>query len=325
MLNVNEAKQNKKRSLTSLAGLFTEKEFHPASVLCNGFVTLTASQAAALIKMCRYEHQKRDLTAGGKEHIRVLADLMKRRQWREKDKIDFALFDGKYIILNGHHRLTAQALANVPIEWTIVVHVCQTAEEVAEFYYTFDTNLRVRSNANILGASDLAALIGVKPTAAEALWRAVPLLISNFDFNGSARDVLFTRVIDRRMEACKAYQREVIAWEDAISGGSLLIKKRLRAQGACAVALTAFRYHPVLADKFWRSVANNDGLSKGDPRHSYVRSLVEYSVKSGDATSTAWPAAICWNAFYAGRDLTAIRPGIQANFRIAGTPIGKKS
>ena len=298
--------------------------FDPAKVLRNAFVTLNSAEAGELLKVCRYARQSRDLTAGGKVHVRVLADIMKRGQWRPKDKLDFALLDGKYILVNGHHRLTANALSGVDIQWTIVIHECATEQEVADLYYTFDTNLRIRSNANVIAATDIAHVLGVGATAAEALYRAVPLIEASFDFSPNANDPIIHRVIDRRLERMRSFQSEIQAWESAVKSAPVSVKKRLLGQGALAVALMAFRHQPAIADEFWRGVANNDGLRRGDPRHTYLRTInSESSVRGNSAEGPARNAATCWNAFFECRSLTLVRGG-DGPLRIAGTPIGRK-
>lgn len=310
--------------------LFSEPAFaSPAqdlgigSILRDGFVTLSASQAAIVIRECRYERQHRDLTAGGKTHIGVLADIMRRNQWRKKDKLDFASIDGRLVILNGHHRLSAQAVSGATIEWTVVIHPCATEADLAALYYTFDTNQRARTNANILEAARLAEDIGVNRTAAEALWRAVPLLAAEFDFARTARDPLADRVIDRRLSSAHLYAAEIRLWADATGDAPAVVKKRLASQGALAVALTAYRFQRSRADEFYRGVAGNDGLRKGDPRHTYLRTMMADAGRPGDSRHTAGFAARAWNAWYAGKELHALKIVDSGKFRIAGTPIGR--
>ena len=287
-----------------------------------GTVALPAVIAAKLYRECRYPDQKRDLTPSGQDHVAVLADIMNRGKWRPKDKIDLADLDGKITILNGHHRLAAQARCGRQIEWMFVIHRCKTAEDLPALYYTFDTNLRARSNHTILSAADAASLIGVCKTTAEALYRAAPVLAANFDFSRAARDPVINRVIDRRMEVMKAYQKEVQAWEAATDDAKAEVKRRLRNQGAMAVALVTFRYAPVEAHSFWGGVAKDDGLRSGDPRHTFLAALRAGS-SVGSAQQTAKQAAVCWNKWFARKPLSVIRVLESKEFRIAGTPVGR--
>lgn len=287
-----------------------------------GFVTFTPGDAELVLRECRYERQTRDLTAQGSTHIAVLADIMTRHQWRDYDKLDFAVVGGKVILINGHHRLGAQVASKKAINWIVVLHDCQTMAEVAELYYTFDTNNRVRGYGTILDVVGAADLLGVAKGTADAVFRAVPLIAANFDFAKSAQDPVVNRVIDRRMELVKAFQKEAIDWEKAVAGTTAALRKRLTTQGALAVALMTFRYAKDDADSFWGGVAENDGLKKGDPRHTYVNVLLQGGTRIGTSQATARQAAVAWNAWVSGRELTFIRT-TEAPLRILRTPVGR--
>jgi hypothetical protein len=328
MLKLNDPAPRGKKSETVVRSFLdladAVKPFEPGKLLRNAFITFTSQQARELLKACRYSGQARDLTAGGKDHIRVLVDIMKRGRWRAKDKIDFAHFNGAYILLNGHHRLSAQVEAGVEVEWTIVIHECSSEDEVSALYFTFDTNQRPRTRANIIAATGIAGLIGISATTADALFRAVPLIETDFDFSRAARDVVTDRVIDRRLERMKSFQKEVCAWERNTKDAPKLVKRRLSTQGSFAVALMTFRHQPNMAEQFWRGVAENDGLRKGDPRHTYLRVLnSEIGAKTATSEGPARAAATCWNAFYARRQITMCKLG-DGDLRISGTPIGRR-
>ena len=326
MLNISKEQTKVKKQTDSIRSFFelgaaAQQGFDPSRLLHDGFVLLSAHDAGLLLDNCRYDRQVRDLTVGGKKHARVLADIMKRGAWRSKDKLDFALVGGKYVLLNGHHRLTAQAMSGADIEWTVVIHPCADMTGVADLYYSFDTNLRIRSNHNILAATGIAEEMGLAAMAAEALYRAVPLIEANFDFSAASRDPVIERVIDRRMERMRSFQAEALAFDKAISGASPVIKKRLRAQGPFSVALMAFRHQREIAADFWAGVSDNDGLRKGDARHTYLRYLTA-EIGNGrlSAEAGARAAATAWNAFFEGRQITMIKSA-GGKLRIAGTPI----
>jgi hypothetical protein len=147
--------------------------------------------------------------------MRLLADLMQRHQWRAKEKLDFARLDGRLILVNGHHRLGSQALAGLRMEWIVVIHECASADEVAELYFTFDTNCRQRSPHTILNVVGLGPTLGIGKDTASRLWSAIPLLNSDFDFSILARPDAIDKAIDRRLDLARSYKREILAWETA--------------------------------------------------------------------------------------------------------------
>jgi hypothetical protein len=76
----------------------------------------------------------------------------------------------------------------------------------------------------------------------------------------------------------------------------------------------------VTAEEFWRGAARNDGLRKGDPRHTYVRTVLVPSAVNGTAWRTASTAAVAWNAFFRKRELHVLRPNENRKIAILGTP-----
>jgi len=208
------------------------------------------------------------------------------------------------------------------IEWSVVIHPCRDAADIERLFYSFDTNVRIRSNQNILAAADAVKMLGLKHTTVEALYRAGPTIAANFDFSRAAKDPRVSRIVDRRMELMRGFQAEGGAWERACKAAPGLIKKRLLNQGAFAVAMICFRHQPAAAEAFFRGIAENDGLKKGDPRHTYIAALLTHS---GPPTSqyTARQIMAPWNAWHEGRKLSYIRVENDGPFRLSGTPVGR--
>jgi hypothetical protein len=327
-----EAGRPKDDVMNSVAKLETFSKQNPvksrvdeaaSAMLNDGALVLTGAQAGALLKRCRYARQTRDLTPAGADHVEVLADMMRRGQWRRCDQLDFARLKGVLILINGHHRLTAQQKADVSIEWNVMVHDCETNEEVAALYYSFDTNVRGRNASTVLNAMDASKLFGISKTTASGLFKCTPLLLSNFDMRKSSRDPVGARVIDRRMEVMKGFAKEAQAWEAATKSAPPAVRRKLLNQGAFSVAMMTFRHRPYEADQFYRGLSNNDGLKKGDPRNTYLTALLTMDAASGSSAYTARQAAVAWNAWMQGRQLSIIKVIESNTFRISGTPVGR--
>lgn len=295
--------------------------FDPADILRNGHMVLSAEMAGKILKSCRYELQTRDQTAGGKDHIRVLSEIMRSGRWQAKSQIAFARIGGKLVLINGHHRLEAQALSGCDIEWDIVIYDCASMDDVADLYYIFDTNVRVRTVQNILSAGDVQARLGLSKEQARALYRCIPLLQANFDFTRCNRNIVEDRIIDRRIERMAEFAEEARRHDSAIKPAPIALKRKLRSQGAMSVALIAFRHHPDRADDFWRGVAEGADLRKGDARLTYLRMMANDSNGRIETEEHARAAAVAWNAFFLGNKLQIIKIVLKNKFFIAGTPI----
>lgn len=311
----------KSNGYTSFA---TKNKTAPISeMIKEGIFFLSASQAGAIVRELRYDRQNRDNTPGGLRQISVLSDIMRRHRWRPKDGIDFARMpDGRLILINGHHRLRAQEISGLRVEWIFVIHQCESDGDVSALYTTFDTNTRYRSTNTILAALDLATEFGIRRETMKNLYNAVPLIACDFDLSKTARDPIMDKVIDRRVALAEMFKREIVSWEKA-TRTARGIKKKISMQGPLAVAMVTFRYQPMLAKQFWEGVVQNDGLARLDPRHTYLRYLHgEFSVKDHPAAPVRY-AASAWNAWFDGERPKFFMVGNQIEkdtpIRIAGT------
>lgn len=287
------------------------------SFISEGFHTFTAAQANIVLRECHFDGQR----AISKDHVAVLADIMKHGKWEDKDKLDFAVLHGRPILVNGYHRMQAQIACGKAIRWTVITHQCRSMEDVRALYFRFDTNTRLRSAQAVLHAMDFGAKVGLLSSTAQALYNAVPIIANKFSFLPKDRDILSGRVIDKRIALASHYVDAAQKLEAAITGAERGFKKKLLSSGVFAVGLATFRDQAVTANEFWRGVALNDGLRRGDPRqtlHNFLRGEV---VKGGGYKRDRYihAPAICWNAYFDGRELQVVRIPETRVVHIAGT------
>jgi hypothetical protein len=87
---------------------------------------------------------------------------------------------------------------------------------------------------------------------------------------------------------------------------ALLQKRGLLTPSVVAVALLTLRDQPAKAKEFWDGVAMDDGLRRGDPRHTLVKTLRDRPLR-GSHSEGGRIASTAWNAYYSNRELTFIR------------------
>lgn len=286
-----------------------------------GFVTFSAVQANTVLRECPFDGQR----GVSKDHVAVLADMMKNDKWEDKDKLDFAVLHGSPILINGYHRMHAQVASGKSVKWTVVMHPCASMDDVRGLYYRFDTNTRMRSAPQILAATNFAENVDLTKQMAEAVFRSVPLIANDFSASKKSRDLLTAKVIDRRLEYARMYVRAAEQYQTALEGAQWGFKSKFHSAGVCAVALVTFRYQPVTAMEFWHGVASNDGLRKGDPRQTLfnyfaANSVAKSSGRSGGNVVNAFAPSIAWNAFFEGRPLQIIKHYEGREITIQGTP-----
>ncbi|MGO8241253.1 hypothetical protein ACC806_34515 [Rhizobium ruizarguesonis] len=309
------------RSFADLQGALVDRNVEPGPVpdvarfVREGFVTLTAPQMSHILRFCEYEHQRKI----NRRHIEVLSDLMVRGQWGSRSTIDFARLDnGRLILVNGYHRAYAQVHTNQTIEWTIVIHDCPTMEELGKLYYRFDTNALLRSDFQILSGVEFAQAHRLQRETARSLFRAIPFIASNFSTKD--KDVLATKVIDRRLKMAEQYASAALAYEQCVGKIRSALKAKMMSAGCMAVAVVTLRYNRDIAIEFWTGTAQNDGLRKGDPRQTLHNDFLSRPRNGHKAYANLAPAAIAWNAFYNERELRLIRIGEDYQCSIEGTP-----
>jgi hypothetical protein len=281
-----------------------------------GFNVLTPVQANQILVHGQFEGQRQIM----KDHVRVLADIMQRGKWEQKDKIDFANLDGNLILINGYHRMSAQVESGKSILWTIVIHPCETIKDVRELYYKFDTNTKTRGASQILNGINYAEEAGLSKTIAKALYGAIPVIASGFSKAVKDRDIMTTRSTDRRLAMADEYIGAAKLYEKCLGTTSVRVSGKLRSAGVTAVALVTLRYQPSKAVEFWTGVASNDGLRKGDPRLALYNDMLSRSMNVGSQVQSIFAPAYAWNAWYSDRDIKIIKVYARSRASIDGTP-----
>lgn len=290
------------------------------SFIREGVVTFTPAQAAKVLRDNAYA-KNRDITRSPK-HIDVLAENMRRGLWLPKDQIAFANVNGDLVLVNGHHRMAAQVQAAVDIEWSVAIYPCANDAEVAAIYARFDTNMKKRTDQNILGALGVAESGGIKPTTARALWRALPIIANNMSTD-KARDrenFMVRHIADDRLELARDYMPEAREFEKAIASATGKTRQKLLTGSLTAMGLVTMRAHLSTAYRFWEGISKNDGLRRGDPRSTYLFWLLESESGRGPARSESliFATAKAWNYYVEDKPLKVMKMGGNP-IRVAGT------
>lgn len=288
--------------------------------LTEGVTSLSPLEMNRVLQNCGYEHQRNI----SERHVAVLADLMRRGRWQPKSQIDFAVIDGRYVLINGYHRAYAQVRSGKTIVWSIALHQCKAEADLRALYYAFDTNLRVRGARDILKASEFGDLHGVTGELAAGLYAAVPYLSSKFASGVAGKNYLVDKQVDRRLQIAADYAKAAARYGACFEGVPATRRSKLRSGGVVAVAVATFRYQSETAWEFWSGVAQNNGLKRGDPRLALCSDLMMRKTINGQTASTFAPSIIAWNAFYNDRPLQLIKVMDSFVPVIDGTPFDGK-
>ncbi|RVN04070.1 hypothetical protein [Sinorhizobium meliloti] len=289
-----------------------------------GDIRLSAEDAAYLTNHCVHPIQQsiRPLShPSAVEHIAVLASIMETPgAWMDETQLRLGVFDGRLWIMDGNHRIRAQSVSGQSIKWNVKIDFYSSDAEFRAAFHKFNTNSRTRTQAQILGATGFASDFGVSKLVAKSMFDAMTYIIAEFKTGKSHADVLRSRVVDTRLDMAAKFGKEAALFDECLKNSDGRIKRKLLIAGVAAVALVTLRHRPEQAFEFWNGVAKNDGLKKGDPRHTLAMDLLTRAMNKGAAHQNIAAPAKAWNAWYEGRNLSIIKVLDTDAVRISGTP-----
>jgi len=271
---------------------------------------ITPEDATRMLEEMMYLHQRPLRQA----KVRAYADEMRSGAFCELTQIYIAIYHGRYVILDGQHRLRAVESSGVPVLFSIVEKDVESEEEMARIYSKIDIGTR-RTPGDIYGAYDLGTEFDLTPTAIRRLGSTV-----NFMGTGCmtvGKQTSYDEQISN-MGLYAPYMREY--WAMTTSGNIVgPSKASIIRSSTIALALLTLRFSTATAEKrgdpppnaFWAGALLDDGLKIGDPRKAAFRHLAETRVQTHtgrgmDTVSAAYSfryLASCFNAYMASREI----------------------
>lgn len=285
-----------------------------------GDVTLTADEMKIIGEHCTHEIQNtvRNLeTAEAKNHIDVLATLMRREQWLDRSQMDFGILKGHPWRVNGNHSGKAQEKTGKTLTWNIRLHHVVDEQDLRKLFHKFDTNVRLRTSTQIVKAVSFAEENALTKTAASKLYTAAMVIEQKFTVKAKGKIRINQRIPDYRLDLAQKWAAEAGKYDTIVKNADRPLKKKLLNAGTMAVALVTLKYQGQDAIDFWTAVADDDGLRKADPRKALVDVFRSRNMVGSLMDTMTYPAA-AWNAWYEGRTLRSLRASDTVS--INGTP-----
>jgi hypothetical protein len=211
--------------------------------------------------------------------------------------------------VNGKHTSTLlSSLDSIPSEMTACIseYRCETMDDVAKLYATFDTNEQMRRAGDIY-----RIFAAIDPTTSSLSSRVVSLCVSGVAFRSyESRYTNSTTAAGRAEYLLDGTVRQFASWLSDIVGkkGSRHVH-RVPAVAAMFATWSKCRKD---ATEFWTAIIEETGLSPTLPDRKLAKYLITHTVNSGrgasrNAVSTrAAPrevyvkCLIAWNAYRAG-------------------------
>lgn len=285
-----------------------------------GAVVVDADQARRWLAECQYAAQRP--TYGLR--VRLYQGEMQAGLWRLSELRFARTPDGKAYLMNGYTRLTAIIQTGLAVPFTVTVVDVKDMQEVAAEYSTLDAH-RVRQTKDMLRGFNLEGQLGMNLSQQDSVARTAPIITSGFVLHHYGR---LASTIQYRLPFLLDWAEHARVVMEALHTGHELDPpaKRIMNAPILSVALITARFQPEKAASFWRNVAANDGLRRGQP--DWI--LRDFLARLSTSTVRDYPqmerrVAACWNAFYEERQMAFARvaqgtDGDWAPIKIEGTP-----
>lgn len=257
-------------------------------------------------------------------HVTLWADMLRRGQFGGGRQIWFGLLNGRLHLVDGQHRLHAVVAAGIAAEFQVSVFPVTSEDELRELYISFDRVGRPRTVAEVIGAMNLHTEHGLSKQVATSLYRAAILLEFRFNPPHHTADPIGVRSDNERLRYAAPYWQTAAVYEAAIKSAPASVRQRLRSPQVLAVGVATLKHQPELARIFWKTLADNDGLRRGDPRHTLLLALGERTFERVGNTGSRL-AALAWNAYFEHRQINSIKAASGSVVRIAGTPFNGRA
>lgn len=267
-------------------------------------VFVTPEEAARIRRDCHFPRQ-RNIKPG---NVARLADEMTSGRFIPGTQIFMGVMpDGTPYALNGNHCLEAIVKCGIGQLLTITRHSVESLDHAGEIYSVFDLQSR-RS------AGDSIRAFGIdKIPNAKRLYAAMPIIKTRFILNHKG-----THSRLDMLELMQSYTKEATAFDEAIKDSeyrSLFLRA-----GVLAVGLETFKADPDAAMEFWKSSAQDEGLTTGMPEKALLKFLrgTRIAGKSGQLEHVR-ASACAWNAKFRGEEPEFLKPNGMKSFYLLGT------
>lgn len=275
------------------------------------------AKASEWLNTALYERQRRR----AEWHVRRLSIEIEKDRLIPGTQIHFCVLDGVAKLVNGQHTLAAIVKANKPVVLTVLRTVVLSEDEMGQFYGRHDRH-RGRTPHDALGAMNMAAKLDLAEPEVNAFSTGLRWIESGFRRLSVHTDPELSGSNDRIAESMMQWGKIAGLYFDAVRNAQHGMKGAFRRGPVVAVGLVTFKHQQDKASRFWSVAADEENLTKNDPRKALNDYLRKTTSSSGDPILYSRNVAAAWNKFYEDGTLTFCRPSDNGKVGITlrGTP-----
>ena len=255
-----------------------------------------------------------------RQHVAYLVDCINLGELTTLSLMYGELPDGQLVLVDGQHRLDALSRTAMTLPAVVTSIAVADDDAIARLFATIDRQ-STRTPADMLRASGLEERSGVSVTVLRDISSAAGMAQSGFSQN--YRPV---RSMIQRTQATEEWLPEGREYHGCLEGGDGLVVSYLWRMPVAAVGLATLRHQPERAVDFWHGAAQEDGLSRNDPRAQLVKWLRAHRSNSHGTFIYARYVAAAWNAFFERREIERVQVSDASGpMRLFGTPYMPKA
>ena len=289
----------------------------PIGALKEGRIIVTPETAARMLEKFKYEGQRNISPL----HVAKLAAQMTAGVWTEGSQLAFGVLpDGATKLVNGYHRLSAVIKSGVAIEFQSLLVPAKDEAELHALYYRFDVVQADRSGRMVMRSTGIGERLGISKEALLGAYGAGVIIETGLTIVHSSKADPIHGTPDGKLAAIEPWWDFVKQYDDTTIGAPVLVRRKMLKPSFMAVALVTLKYQPTKAMGFWSGVAQDDGLTKGDPRKAMLHILANVDLTNAAPDSALIYAANCWNAWFRGERLEFTKKYENSVCRPLGTP-----
>jgi hypothetical protein len=278
-------------------------------------VQVTPDMAKQWLEEWHYEGNRRERPV----HTEFLAAEIKAGRFRTSE-MRVVHYNGKTFKTNGEHRCRAVVLADMPIN--VCLYHCEVTdrEEVGLDYGVADTQMK-RTVLDGVQATGIMDNSGLSATRANCFISALKPIVGGFSGTAYSGSTVLAKSLGIKLNAVRYWLDTAHELYNDLAGADNKITGRIERQAVLSVALVTRKFQPEKASEFWRAVAANDGLTKGDPRRELVKFLMNNPAKKRGYPWHSRVVAQAWNHHFHNRQCYLLRVNkVTDPILIEGTP-----
>lgn len=278
---------------------------------------VTPAMADSWLNHNLYERQRRR----AEWHVNRLAIEIEKGRFIAGTQIHFGVLEGKLKLVNGQHTLAAIVEAGIATELTVLKTPVEDEAELGQLYSRHDRH-RSRTPHDAFLGMGLSGELDLAELEVNSFGSGLKWVLGGFRRPSVHNDVEIASSLDHLAHEMREWGEVARKYFECVREAKHGMKAAFRRAPVVAVGLVTMKHQEEKARRFWGGAAEQDGLTRHDPRAALNDFLRSNTSGHGDPIRYIRHVAGAWNKHYENGELQFLRPGDTGKIgvTIRGTP-----